>query len=157
MAEPTVTLNVTRYQPEHDREPRMQSYTIPYREDWVVLDALNHIKDQIDGTLSYRWSCRMGVCGSCGMMVNGEPKLSCETFLRDLHHEYVTASSAARASDCRRTVLRARGRLEALLRRPALSPEKRAEKEEILSWVRVWLETPDLFPAWLDLRKRSLH
>jgi hypothetical protein len=52
--------------------------------------------------------------------------------------------------------LRARQRLETLLRRPSLSAGKRAEKEEILSWVRVWLETPDLFPGWLDLRKRAL-
>ena len=49
----------------------------------MVLDALNHIKDHMDGTLSYRWSCRMGVCGSCGMMVNGQPKLTCSAFLRD--------------------------------------------------------------------------
>ncbi|MCH7587073.1 MAG: 4Fe-4S dicluster domain-containing protein, partial [Chloroflexi bacterium] len=49
------------------------------------LDAINHIKDHIDGTLSYRWSCRMGVCGSCGMMINGEPKLSCAAFLRDYY------------------------------------------------------------------------
>jgi len=49
----------------------------------VVLDGLNHIKDRIDGTLAYRWSCRMGVCGSCGMTVNGEPKLTCATFLAD--------------------------------------------------------------------------
>ncbi len=78
----TVTLEVFRYHPEHDQEPRFQTYTVPYREDWVVLDALNHIKDTIDGTLTYRWSCRMGVCGSCGMMVNGEPKLTCAAFLR---------------------------------------------------------------------------
>jgi fumarate reductase iron-sulfur subunit len=49
----------------------------------VVLDGLNHVKDKIDGTLAFRWSCRMGVCGSCGMMVNGEPKLTCATFLQD--------------------------------------------------------------------------
>jgi len=49
----------------------------------VVLDGLNHIKDRIDGTLSYRWSCRMGICGSCGMTINGEPKLTCATFLSD--------------------------------------------------------------------------
>jgi succinate dehydrogenase iron-sulfur subunit len=48
-----------------------------------VLDGLNYVKDQIDGTLSFRWSCRMGICGSCGMMVNGEPKLTCATFLTD--------------------------------------------------------------------------
>ena len=56
---------------------------MPCPRDWVVLDALNHVKDQLDGTLSYRWSCRMGVCGSCGMTVNGEPKLTCATFLAD--------------------------------------------------------------------------
>src|SRR5437879_12016901 len=83
MTEETMTLEVTRYRPGHDRELRTQSFTVPNRKDWVVLDALNHIKDQIDGTLTYRWSCRMGVCGSCGMMVNGVPKLTCAAFLRD--------------------------------------------------------------------------
>src|SRR5213596_3540675 len=83
MSEPTVTLHVTRYHPEHDSAPRRQSYSVPYHQDWVVLDALNYIKDQIDGTLTFRWSCRMGVCGSCGMMVNGEPKLTCAAFLTD--------------------------------------------------------------------------
>ena len=56
---------------------------MPCRKDWVVLDGLNYIKDRLDGTLSYRWSCRMGICGSCGMIVNGEPKLTCATFLTD--------------------------------------------------------------------------
>jgi len=89
MAEPTITLNVTRYRPDKDRAPTTQSYVVPYREDWVVLDALNHIKDQMDGTLSYRWSCRMGVCGSCGMMVNGTPKLTCAAFLRDYYPQEI--------------------------------------------------------------------
>jgi fumarate reductase iron-sulfur subunit len=78
----TVTLEVFRYLPEQEEQPRFQTYQVPFREDWVVLDALNHIKDNVDGTLSYRWSCRMGVCGSCGMMVNGEPKLTCAAFLK---------------------------------------------------------------------------
>jgi len=85
MADKTITLKVARYRPGQDPAPTLQTYTIPYRQDWVVLDALNHIKDQVDGTLSYRWSCRMGVCGSCGMMVNGVPKLTCAAFLRDYH------------------------------------------------------------------------
>jgi len=49
----------------------------------VILDGLNYVKDRLDGTLSYRWSCRMGICGSCGMTVNGEPKLTCATFLSE--------------------------------------------------------------------------
>ena len=85
MNDPTITLKVTRYRPEHDSAPSAQTYTVPYRQDWVVLDALNYIKDKIDGTLTFRWSCRMGVCGSCGMMVNGVPKLTCAAFLRDYY------------------------------------------------------------------------
>ena len=73
MADQSCTLEVFRYHPETDTQPRFQTYQVPFHEDWVVLDALNYIKDQVDGTLTYRWSCRMGVCGSCGMMVNGDP------------------------------------------------------------------------------------
>ena len=80
MAE-NITLEVTRYSPERDAAPAFQRYEVPLRKDWVVLDALNFIKDKVDGSLSFRWSCRMGICGSCGMMVNGEPKLTCATFL----------------------------------------------------------------------------
>jgi len=87
MADETITLEVFRYRPDEESEPRYQRYEVPYREDWVVLDALNHIKDQLDGTLTFRWSCRMGVCGSCGMMVNGDPKLTCAAFLRDYYPE----------------------------------------------------------------------
>ena len=54
MSELTVTLHVTRYHPEHGSAPRQQSYSVPYHQDWVVLDALNYIKDQIDGTLTFR-------------------------------------------------------------------------------------------------------
>jgi fumarate reductase iron-sulfur subunit len=79
----TITLSVTRFDPERDEKPRQQSYEVPYQEDLVVLDALNYVKAHLDGSVSYRWSCRMGICGSCGMNVNGEPKLGCSAFLRD--------------------------------------------------------------------------
>ena len=79
----TVTLQVTRYRPDQDAEPTVEEFDVPLRKDWSVLDGLNHIKDRRDGSLSYRWSCRMGICGSCGMTVNGEPRLTCATFLVD--------------------------------------------------------------------------
>jgi fumarate reductase iron-sulfur subunit len=78
-----ITLQVARYRPEQESEITFDEHDVPCPKDWVVLDGLNHIKDRIDGTLSYRWSCRMGICGSCGMTVNGEPKLTCATFLSD--------------------------------------------------------------------------
>lgn len=78
-----ITLQVQRYHPQKDREPWFDDYEVPLRKEWVLLDALNYIKDHLDGSLTFRWSCRMGVCGSCGMTVNGVPKLTCATFLSD--------------------------------------------------------------------------
>jgi fumarate reductase iron-sulfur subunit len=86
----TIQLRVFRYDPQRGGEGSWSTYDVPFHDDWVVLDALNWIKDEVDGTLTYRWSCRMGVCGSCGMSVNGEPKLTCATFLRDYHPAPVT-------------------------------------------------------------------
>jgi len=83
MSERIVELEVLRFNPETDAEPRFQRYSVPCMNEWVVLDALNHVKEAIDPTLSYRWSCHMAVCGSCGMMINGEPKLACKAFLRE--------------------------------------------------------------------------
>ncbi len=80
----TITLEVQRYRPEDEAEPVFERFDVPFRADWMVLDALNYIKDNLDGTLSYRWACRMGVCGSCGMMVNGQPLLTCATYLERL-------------------------------------------------------------------------
>jgi len=85
MPDKTITLDVFRFQPEGDGKATFQKFDVPYHDHWVVLDALNWIKDEVDGTLTYRWSCRMGVCGSCGMMVDGVPKLTCAAFLKDYY------------------------------------------------------------------------
>jgi fumarate reductase iron-sulfur subunit len=81
----TITLECLRWNPEQAAQPpRFQRYEVPYRDDMSVLQALQHVKDEVDGSLSFRWSCRMAVCGSCGQMIDGVPRLSCHTFLRDL-------------------------------------------------------------------------
>ncbi len=78
-----LTVEITRFDPDRDEVPKTQEYQIPAQDDWKVLDAINYIKDEVDSSISYRWSCRMAVCGSCGMMLNGEPKLTCKTALSD--------------------------------------------------------------------------
>lgn len=78
-----ITVEVLRYRPEQDDKPWMQSFDVPFEHDMSILDTLQYIKDNLDTTLSFRWSCRMAICGSCGYMVNGVPKLGCKTFLRD--------------------------------------------------------------------------
>ncbi|WP_428945009.1 succinate dehydrogenase/fumarate reductase iron-sulfur subunit [Pantoea sp. FN060301] len=74
---------IQRYNPEADRVPRREIFDVPWDEQTSLLDALGYIKDNLAYDLSYRWSCRMAICGSCGMMVDGVPKLACKTFLRD--------------------------------------------------------------------------
>jgi fumarate reductase iron-sulfur subunit len=80
-----IEIQVLRYRPEQESVPVWQSYQVPFTEDMSVLQGLQFIKDEIDGSVSFRWSCRMAICGSCGMMINRMPSLSCQTFLRDLY------------------------------------------------------------------------
>ncbi len=86
----TATVRVIRYRPEKGPEPYFEEYKVPYTKDMVVLDALNYIKSHIDGSLTYRWSCRMGVCGSCGANIDGTPKLTCASFLHEFKGRTLT-------------------------------------------------------------------
>jgi fumarate reductase iron-sulfur subunit len=80
-----IDIEVLRYNPESDTEPHSETWRVPFDHDTSVLAGLQYIKDHIDGSLTFRWSCRMAVCGSCGKMINGVPRLSCKTFLRDYY------------------------------------------------------------------------
>jgi fumarate reductase iron-sulfur subunit len=91
----SIEIQVLRYRPEQDDAPVLQSYRVPFTDDMSVLQGLQYIKDHLDGTLSFRWSCRMAICGSCGMMIDGKPKLSCKTFLRDFYPEGVRVEALA--------------------------------------------------------------
>lgn len=78
-----IEIQCQRFDPEADTEPHWQTYNVPFNDEMSVLQGLQHIKDHLDGSLTFRWSCRMAICGSCGMMVNGVPQLACHAFLRD--------------------------------------------------------------------------
>jgi succinate dehydrogenase (ubiquinone) iron-sulfur subunit len=78
----TIRLRVHRYNPEGDSKPFMEDFSIPGSECGpMLLDALNYIKDHIDSSISYRRSCREGICGSCSMNVNGKNALACLTYV----------------------------------------------------------------------------
>src|SRR5512146_2681469 len=94
-ARKTIEIEVLRYRPGQDAEPVLQSYRVPFTDDMSVLQGLQHIKDELDGTLSFRWSCRMAICGSCGMMIDGKPKLSCKTFLRAYYPDGLSVEALA--------------------------------------------------------------
>jgi len=76
--------SIYRYEPEAGAGPRMQDYELALRPgDHMVLDALMRIRES-DETLSFRRSCREGICGSDGMNINGRNRLACVTPLKDL-------------------------------------------------------------------------
>lgn len=88
MGNNTVELSVFRLSAGEDTESHhYDRYEIEPQLSWSILDALNYIKDEVDSTLTYRWSCQMSICGSCGLKVNGEPVLACSVFLRDYDAE----------------------------------------------------------------------
>jgi fumarate reductase iron-sulfur subunit len=58
---------------------RYETYAVPQRESQTVLDVVTFVQRHIDPTLSYRFACRVGVCGSCAMTVNGRPRWTCRT------------------------------------------------------------------------------
>ena len=62
-----------------EKHRHYKDYQVEVLHGWTVLDALNDIKWNQDGTLTYRRSCRHGICGSCAMKMNGINGLACET------------------------------------------------------------------------------
>jgi len=56
-----------------------REYEVPRHESQTVLDVVTHVQRQFDPTLAYRYACRVGMCGSCAMTVNGQPRWTCRT------------------------------------------------------------------------------
>jgi succinate dehydrogenase / fumarate reductase, iron-sulfur subunit len=84
-----ITFKVLRYDPDKDQKPYSKEYTFILDRGMTVLDGLMRIKETQDSTLSYRKSCRMGICGSCGMYVNGKPVLACQTQISELDADVI--------------------------------------------------------------------
>ena len=77
-----VTLKVRRFDPDSDRPvPRYQEYELEMAESNTVLDGLIRIREEFDGTLALRCSCRSAICGSCAMRINGQAGLACNTLI----------------------------------------------------------------------------
>ncbi|MDR7049575.1 succinate dehydrogenase / fumarate reductase iron-sulfur subunit [Duganella sp. 3397] len=79
-----VKLSIYRYDPDTDSRPAMRDYVVEGYRGTMVLDLINHIKDHLDDSLSFRRSCREGVCGSDAMNINGKNRLACVTTIAEL-------------------------------------------------------------------------
>ena len=87
-AKRTKTLKIYRWNPDDGQTPRLDSFTIDLDKCGpMVLDALIHIKNDIDSTLTFRRSCREGICGSCAMNMDGKNGLACTTAIESVDGE----------------------------------------------------------------------
>ena len=81
-------INVLRFNPQDPGSvPRMQTYEIEEADGMTLFIALNEIREKQDPSLQFDFVCRAGICGSCGMMINGRPTLACRTLTKDLEPE----------------------------------------------------------------------
>ena len=83
-----MVLKVFRWSPGF-RE-RIQRFWVPAKEGMTVLDALVDAQRRLDPTLAFRYACRVGMCGSCGMVINGRERWACRTLLKSLKTRIVT-------------------------------------------------------------------
>ena len=79
-----VTFRINRFLPEVDSAPHWEEYTVPLYPTDRVLTALEKIKGELDGSLTFRRSCGHGICGSDAMRINGRNRLACKTLVKDL-------------------------------------------------------------------------
>jgi len=89
----SICFRIQRLAPRRARKPTWSEYRVSYSPGMTVLDGLWQIKERLDSTLVWRASCRMGVCGSCGMFINGRPRLGCNTQISELGTPVVTVAS----------------------------------------------------------------
>ncbi|WP_330459426.1 succinate dehydrogenase iron-sulfur subunit [Streptomyces sp. NBC_00820] len=83
----TVTIRIRRFNPEVSAEAHWEDFQLEMDPKERVLDGLNKIKWDLDGTLTYRRSCAHGICGSDAMRINGKNRLACKTLIKDVNPE----------------------------------------------------------------------
>jgi succinate dehydrogenase / fumarate reductase iron-sulfur subunit len=85
----SVVFHVRRFEPGRDAHPRWEQHRIEVTSGMTVLDGLWKVKELHAPGLAWRSSCRMGICGSCGMLINGRPRLACNTQIGELESDTV--------------------------------------------------------------------
>jgi succinate dehydrogenase / fumarate reductase iron-sulfur subunit len=85
-----ILLNIYRGGPNSKPEKSYDSYRVPVSRWTTVLDALLYVKERLDSSVAIRYSCRMASCGSCGMKINGIPRLACYTKISELNTDTIT-------------------------------------------------------------------
>jgi succinate dehydrogenase / fumarate reductase, iron-sulfur subunit len=85
-----VKIKIFRYNPEKDKKPHYDSYKLQAEPTDRVLDLLEYIKGNLDGSLSFRRSCAHGICGSDAVRINGRNRLACKVLVKDVGSKKIT-------------------------------------------------------------------
>jgi len=86
----SVTLRIARYNPKKDSQTTFMDFKVPYEKWTTVLDVILEVKKHFDHSVAVRYSCRQATCGSCGMIINGRPRLACFTKISELNSNVIT-------------------------------------------------------------------
>ena len=85
-----LTLRILKFNPKTDDKKKFIEYQIPYEKWTTVLDTILDVKKHLDHSIAVRYSCRQASCGSCGMIINGRPRLACFTKISELDSSVIT-------------------------------------------------------------------
>ena len=85
-----ITLRILKFNPKTDDKKKFIEYQIPYEKWTTVLDTILDVKKHLDHSIAVRYSCRQASCGSCGMIINGRPRLACFTKISELDSSVIT-------------------------------------------------------------------
>ncbi len=85
-----ITLRIARFNPTNDDAKKFMEFNISYEKWTTVLEAILDVKQHFDHSIAVRYSCRQATCGSCGMIINGKPRLACFTKISELNSNVVT-------------------------------------------------------------------
>ena len=86
----SITLKISRFNPEHDESSRFMEFNVNYEKWTTVLEAILDVKKHFDHSVAVRNSCRQATCGSCGMIINGKPRLAWFYQISELDSNVIT-------------------------------------------------------------------
>ena len=86
----SITLRISRFNPEQDKSSGFMEFSVPVKKWTTVLEAILEVKKHFDHSVAVRYSCRQATCGSCGMIINGKPRLACFTKISELNSNVIT-------------------------------------------------------------------
>ena len=86
----SITLRISRSNPEHNESSGFMEFSVPVQKWTTVLEAILEVKKYFDHSVAVRYSCRQATCGSCGMIINGKPRLACFTKITELNSNVIT-------------------------------------------------------------------